>query len=88
MRFGTTCSLPASELLAGESVLHRTAPLLPAHSLALRTVRARALWWLPVLRRAALQQQGTTPDVAHKVSLVSVAVRAHPQLRKLGYSAS
>ena len=28
------------------------------------------MWWLPVLRRAALRQQSTTPDVARKVSLV------------------
>ena len=36
----TTCSLLTSEVLAGKSVLHRTATLLPAHSLALRTMRA------------------------------------------------
>ena len=28
------------------------------------------MWWLLALRRAALQQQNTTPNVAHKVSLV------------------
>ena len=28
------------------------------------------MWWLPVLRRAALRQQTTTPDVARKVSPV------------------
>ena len=30
------------------------------------------MWWLPVLRRAAPQQQGTTPEVARKSHLVFV----------------
>ena len=30
------------------------------------------MWWLPVLRRAALQEQSTTPEVARKSNLVFV----------------
>ena len=50
--------------------------LLPAPSLARLEARAQALWWLPVLRRAARQQQSTTAHVARKVSVVPSSVRA------------